>query len=110
MGVRAVAVTAKFTCTGYTTSLQTTYPHKKEDGTTDASRPESVEMRSVKFAPVYANNDPKHENSKFWNYTPMGSIDLGTINPGAWQHFEIGKEYYVDFSPATAPVAVGSGG
>lgn len=58
------------------------------------------ELQTIILAPVYGNNDPKHENSRFWDYSPSGEIRLGTVNPDAWQAFEIGKEYYVDFTPA----------
>lgn len=109
-----MSVRAKFTYTGDTRTVFTTYPHKKEDGYVDMSRPVPTEMRSLKFSPVYANNDPNHENSKFWNATPTGSIELGTINPAAWQQFELGKQYYVDFSLADVPSdqasGVGTGG
>ncbi len=37
------------------------------------------------------------ENKKFFRYTPSGQISIGTLNPAAWQQFELGKEYYVDF-------------
>lgn len=59
-----------------------------------------AEMRTVKLSPVYQNGDPTHENSKFWQYTPSGQISLGCINLEAADAFELGKEYYVDFTPA----------
>jgi len=96
-----MSVRAKFTYTGYTASMQHLGYEKDDAGKDDRLKPIKQEMRSLKFAPVYANNDPNHENSKFWKYTPMGSIELGTVNPEAWKHFEIDKEYYVDFTPAT---------
>lgn len=52
------------------------------------------------FNPVYANSDPKHENSRFWDATPSGEIRLGVLSPEAWEYFSIGKEYYVDFLKA----------
>lgn len=58
------------------------------------------EMQTIKLNPVYANNDPEHENSKFWKYSPSGSISLGTINPAAAAYFELGGEYYIDFTKA----------
>lgn len=58
------------------------------------------EMQTIHLSPVYGNNDPNHENSKFWKYTPSGTIQLGTINAEAARQFELGKEYYVDFTPA----------
>jgi hypothetical protein len=32
--------------------------------------------------------------------SPSGEIKLGTINPAAWEAFELGREYYIDFTPA----------
>lgn len=95
-----MSVRSKFKCTGYTSTMQHAGYEKDAAGADDRNKPVQQEMRSVKFAPVYANNDPEHENSKFWKATPMGAIELGTINPEAWKQFEIGKEYYVDFTPA----------
>ena len=65
----------------------------------DYSKGVPVELRTIKMSAVYGNNDPNHENTKFWAATPHGSLQLGTINPGAWAQFEIGKEYYLDFTP-----------
>ncbi len=62
---------------------------------------ETVEVRTIVLQPVYAvNGDPEHENSKFWAASPSGEIKLGTINPAAWEAFELGGEYYVDFTKA----------
>ena len=61
---------------------------------------EQVELRTLRFAPVYANNDPAHENSKFWRASPSGEVKLGTVNPEAWSKFVLGKEYYLDFTVA----------
>jgi len=54
----------------------------------------------IKLEPVGKTNSPKDENSKFFKYTPGGSIDLYCCNPDAVRQFEVGKEYYVDFTPA----------
>ena len=40
------------------------------------------------------------ENEEFYNLTPAGQIELSTINQAAFDAFEQGKEYYVDFSEA----------
>ncbi len=40
------------------------------------------------------------ENESFYKYTPGGSILLSTINEEAAKQFEVGKEFYVDFSEA----------
>lgn len=53
----------------------------------------------VEMSPVYSN-DPEHPNKAFWEATPSGKIEMQINNPSAAQQFEVGKEYYVDFSPA----------
>lgn len=58
------------------------------------------EAHSIEMAPVYANGDPDHENSKFWAATPGGSIKLLVVNPDAVAGFDVSKEYYIDFTPA----------
>lgn len=56
---------------------------------------------TVKLMPVYSA-DPKHENKSFWDATPQGEITLGISNVVAYDVFEqrLGKEFYVDFTPA----------
>ena len=58
------------------------------------------EVHTVELSPVYANGDPNHENTKFWDASPSGSIKLGTVNAAAAAQVELGKEYYIDFTPA----------
>lgn len=53
----------------------------------------------IEMAPVYSD-DPSHPNKAFWEATPNGKIEIQINNPLAIQQFEVGKEYYVDFSPA----------
>lgn len=38
------------------------------------------------------------ENESFFKWTPYGKIEMGTINPEAAKQFEVGKEYYIDFT------------
>jgi hypothetical protein len=71
-----------------------------ETGKMDYSKPTEAELRTLKFAPVFHNGVKDHENTKFWEASPSGEIKLGTVNPEAWATFELGKEYYVDFTPA----------
>jgi len=40
------------------------------------------------------------ENDDFFHWTPFGEINMGTINEKAFAAFEVGKEYYVDFTIA----------
>jgi hypothetical protein len=70
---------------------------KNEDGTT---RYEPCEMRTIVMTPVHGGNDPDHENAKFWQYTPSGRVELGCVNLAAAEVFELGEEYYIDFTPA----------
>ena len=70
---------------------------------TKPSTPENIEdaeMRTIIMSPVYGKGDPNHENTKFWQASPQGKLELGTINPEAWAHFERNKEYNLTFTPA----------
>jgi hypothetical protein len=58
-----------------------------------------AEMWTIKMSPVYGNGDPNHENTKFWQATPSGSLTLGSINKDAVAEFDLGSEYYIDFTP-----------
>jgi hypothetical protein len=62
-------------------------------------------MRTLVFSPVYSQ-DPESENKKFWDASPQGEVRLGTVNPEAWKQFELGQEYYLDFTLASAPAEV----
>jgi hypothetical protein len=53
----------------------------------------------VVLTPVY-NPDPASENGKFWKATPSGEIRFSSCNADAMAQFEVGKEYYVDFTLA----------
>lgn len=46
------------------------------------------------------------ENENFYHLTPGGNITLSTINQAAYDAFEEGAEYYVDFTKFEAPEAV----
>lgn len=96
-----MSVRAKFSVQSITRTAHAKYPHKKADGTADYSKPEPTELHTIRMNPVYGNGNPNHENTKFWESSPSGSLELGTVNPEAVKQFEIGKEYYVDFTPAT---------
>lgn len=60
---------------------------------------EEREMRTVTLTPVSGGSE---ENKRFWNATPAGTLQLGMINLEAAEAFDIGKEYYLDISPAAA--------
>jgi hypothetical protein len=40
------------------------------------------------------------ENDKFFHFTPTGRIGLSIVSKETAANFEVGKEYYVDFTPA----------
>ena len=54
---------------------------------------------TVSLMPVTGGSE---ENAKFYDATPGGKIELGTVNAAALAHFEIGREFYVDFTPVPA--------
>jgi hypothetical protein len=60
------------------------------------------EEHTIEMSPVYHNDDPDHENTKFWEASPSGNFTLGCVNPEAVKMFEPGKEYYIDITPAPA--------
>lgn len=55
------------------------------------------EIQSISLSPVLGDSK---ENKKFYAATPSGDIKLNTINIESAKYFELGKEYYVDFTKA----------
>lgn len=53
----------------------------------------------VTLRAVYSE-DPEHENKAFWEATPSGEIEMHITEPDAADFFKLGREYYVDFTPA----------
>ena len=53
------------------------------------------EGKRIYLAPVTCGSE---ENKQFFAYTPYGTVDFGTVNAEAAKQFEVGKEYYVDFT------------
>jgi hypothetical protein len=54
---------------------------------------------AVLLTPVYST-DPNHENKTFWDATPSGEVKMWISNPTAFSQFELGAEYYIDFTKA----------
>lgn len=52
---------------------------------------------TVKLVPVTSGSE---ENKQFYKWTPSGEINLMTVNEAAFAAFELGKQYYVDFTLA----------
>ena len=55
---------------------------------------ENLVMYAAKFNVVSGDNE---ENKAFFASTPGGTIEINTIRE---DHFEVGQEYYVDFTKA----------
>ena len=53
----------------------------------------------LSFYPVYQGSE---ENKEFFKYTPSGTVTFGVTNTAVAEKFEVGKEYYLDFTPAEA--------
>lgn len=51
-------------------------------------------LHAAKFVPVTTGSE---ENEKFFAATPSGSLEVDTVVPDV---FEVGKTYYLDFTPA----------
>jgi hypothetical protein len=80
--------------------MRTSIP-KVEDGNPGKVKWTDGELRTIIMSPVYGNGDPNHENTKFWQASPSGKFELGCANLAATEQFELGKEYYLDISPAS---------
>lgn len=80
---------AKMKLDSYTTTNYMNY--KKEPRVME-------EMRTLHFS-VVSSGSP--ENDSFFGSTPSGKIELSTVSKEAWAMFELGKEYYVDFTSAS---------
>lgn len=56
------------------------------------------EQKAVRFSPVMTGSE---ENKSFAKYTPAGNLDLTiSYETEASDAFEVGKEYYLDITPA----------
>ena len=62
---------------------------------------EPCQLVTIEMFPVYGNGDPNHENTKFWQASPAGKLELNCVNESASAQFKVGHEYYVDFNEAT---------
>ena len=55
------------------------------------------ETQVIRMTAVMSGSE---ENKEFFKWTPSAHIELATVNPEAGKAFELGKEYYVDFTKA----------
>jgi hypothetical protein len=61
----------------------------------------SGRAKRFKFSAEYDSSIP--EDRRFAQATPMGTLEFLVDNPEAADRFEIGKSYYLDFSPVPDP-------
>lgn len=54
--------------------------------------------RTIKLSAVYDQTIP--EDQRYSQATPFGQLEMQVSNPAAIGQFEIGKSYYLDFTPA----------
>lgn len=59
---------------------------------------DTEDIRNIVLEAVVGDSD---ENKSFFRWTPSGNIRIGCVNENANKQFEVGKQYYVDFSEAT---------
>lgn len=60
---------------------------------------ETKEGKKITLRPVYDSN-PESENGKFFKLTPGGVVELSTVNEEAAAQFEVGDEFFIDFTKA----------
>lgn len=72
-------------------------PLMKTDHSTTPPTSREVDTFAVALSPVTSGSA---ENEKFYELTPGGSISLSIVNAETVKSFEVGKTYYVDFTPA----------
>lgn len=60
---------------------------------------EEITQVEVTLQPVFGQGD-EDANSQWSRWTPSGELRLTITNPEAYNQFQRGKTYYVDFSPA----------
>ena len=61
----------------------------------------NTDVKTLKFSCVYSPEVPA--DIAFCKATPFGEATLAISNPKALEQFELGKSYFVDFTPAPPP-------
>lgn len=57
------------------------------------------QSRILNLSAVYESGpDATPENARFTKATPNGTLKMTVDNPGAYEQFEIGDEWYLDFT------------
>lgn len=60
-------------------------------------QPQGADTFRVQLQPVINGSE---ENKSFFKYTPGGEVNLYVVSEETAKLFDIGAEYYVDFTPA----------
>jgi hypothetical protein len=59
------------------------------------SKTETSDGFKINMQPVTCGSE---ENKKFFNYTPYGSLEIGTVNHEAAAQIKVGHEYLIDIT------------
>lgn len=54
---------------------------------------------TLRASPV-VSSEPGSENSKFWDATPSGSLEVTATKAGIFSALKVGDEFYLDITPA----------
>lgn len=65
----------------------------------------SKEMRELggsdaAYLTFFASYGEGNDNKDWSKWTPTGALNMSITNPAAFDWFEVGKEYYLDFTEA----------
>lgn len=57
---------------------------------------------TIELIPCYGSypGGDAEENKSFSKWTPNGKVEMTITNPDAIEAFDLGKPYYIDFTPA----------
>ncbi|MET3527282.1 hypothetical protein [Phenylobacterium koreense] len=58
--------------------------------------PTSGDCANIILSPVYGDGS---DNAAWSKWTPNGKLEMTVTNPAAIAQFELGKSYYLDFTP-----------
>lgn len=62
--------------------------------------PGSDPCATIVMAPVFGTYGDGKVNESWSRYTPSGKLEMTVTNPAAIEKFEVGRAYFVDFTPA----------
>lgn len=68
------------------------WSNNEQTESTDGTKSYNITMGAV--------TNGSTENKQYWHWTPAGHLTMNTVNEDAAKQFEVGKEYYIDITPA----------